>query len=300
MINTSRYSVLFEMLRSFATLAHTLNLSKTVETLGTTRQTVRRHIRLLEELKGAVLLELRDQRYVLTEAGAACLTDADAVLANVDGWIAGSRVGGGETGGLSYETYSDGNGLDFHCQQHPLSRLSKDTAPLLQAGFRAWAEAGFKIDGPAMAKTRPYLVVYRKLRDDWFISAVGKQSAYAKWMGYEWAASAIGRSVGDSATGPEITKFVADAYDEVLALGNARLDHLFTQMPRGRDQLPKSNTYQRLLLACTYPDGSSAIATLVAISDRVDIPGLAPAKIPDLPQSLLQEYDPMSATLKNE
>jgi hypothetical protein len=53
-------------------------------------------------------------------------------------------------------------------------------------------------------------------------------------------------------------------------------------------------------LACTYPDGSSAIATLVAISDRVDIPGLAPAKIPDLPQSLLQEYDPMSATLKNE
>ena len=286
------------MLRSFTTLARTLNLSKTVETLGSTRQTVRRHIKQLEELKGARLLELREQRYFLTEAGSACLTDAESVLANVNSWIAGKNVRSRDTDGLSYETYSNGADLDFHCQQHPLGRLGTDATPLLQRGFRDWAKAGFRIEDPAMSNTRPYLVVYRKYRDEWFITAVGRKSSYAVWMGYDWAASAIGRPVGYSATGPEITKFVVDAYNEVHALEGARLDHLYTQMPRGQDELPQTLSYQRLLLACTYPDGSSAVASLVAFSDRIEIPGLAPAKIPKISLSLLQEYDPMSPSLK--
>ena len=62
-------STLFDILRSFTTLANTLNLSETVEILGVTRQTVRRHINSLEEMKGIQLLELRNRRYYLTEAG---------------------------------------------------------------------------------------------------------------------------------------------------------------------------------------------------------------------------------------
>ena len=41
--------LLFEMLRSFTTLARTLNLSHAVEELNSTRQTIRRHISQLED-----------------------------------------------------------------------------------------------------------------------------------------------------------------------------------------------------------------------------------------------------------
>ncbi len=60
---------MFEMLRSFTTLASTLNLSRAVIALGSTRQTVRRHIQQLEELRGEQLFEVHDRQYVLTEAG---------------------------------------------------------------------------------------------------------------------------------------------------------------------------------------------------------------------------------------
>ena len=51
-------SILFELLRSFSTLARTLNLSKAVRELGSTRQTVRRHIYLLEEARGEKLFSV--------------------------------------------------------------------------------------------------------------------------------------------------------------------------------------------------------------------------------------------------
>lgn len=71
------FSGLAEMLRSFVVLADTLNLSHAVERLQTTRQTVRRHIKLLEERRGAPLFELRDRQYALTPAGKRALPEAE-------------------------------------------------------------------------------------------------------------------------------------------------------------------------------------------------------------------------------
>lgn len=279
---STRYSVLFAMLRSFTTLARTLNLSKTVDVLGTTRQTVRRHISLLEEVKGETLLRMQSQRYVLTEAGADCLADAEAIMANVDDWVASRRLTTIGQRELAYASFRDEATQEFHAQQHPLSRLNGDCACLLRSGFRAWAKAGFEIEDPAMDEIRPYLVVYRKHRDDWFIVSIGGKSAYATWMSWEWAKSAIGQQVADSPTSPEVTEFVTGAYDEVLTLGNARLDHLITQLSRQKGEPPQPISYQRLLLCCRFPDGSPAVASLIVLTDKIDIKGLDPDMIPDL------------------
>ena len=61
--------LLFEMIRSFTTLAKTLNLSHAVSELNSTRQTVRRHIAQLEAVKGETLFTLESRQYHLTEAG---------------------------------------------------------------------------------------------------------------------------------------------------------------------------------------------------------------------------------------
>ena len=54
--------LLFEMIRSFTTLAQTLNLSHAVAELNSTRQTVRRHISQLEALRSARTRRMRAQR----------------------------------------------------------------------------------------------------------------------------------------------------------------------------------------------------------------------------------------------
>ena len=70
--------LLFEMIRSFVTLAATLNLSHAVKDLGSTRQTVRRHISTLEDAMGVPLFYVDDRRYYLTVAGENALPDAKA------------------------------------------------------------------------------------------------------------------------------------------------------------------------------------------------------------------------------
>ena len=80
-------SILFELLRSFSTLARTLNLSKAVRELGSTRQTVRRHIYLLEEARGEKLFSVEDRQYRLTAAGRASLQGAEEILSFGEAWL---------------------------------------------------------------------------------------------------------------------------------------------------------------------------------------------------------------------
>ena len=83
------HAILFEMLRSFTTLAHTLNLSKAVRVLGSTRQTVRRHIDILEDIRGEKLFKLQDRQYNLTEAGSQSLHEAEILLSRGEAWLTG-------------------------------------------------------------------------------------------------------------------------------------------------------------------------------------------------------------------
>src|SRR5210317_803716 len=81
--------LLHEMIRSFVTLAQTLNLSHAVKELGSTRQTVRRHIAQLEEVKGVRLFSLEDRQYHLTEAGRQALPEALDILMRGNSWLMG-------------------------------------------------------------------------------------------------------------------------------------------------------------------------------------------------------------------
>ena len=76
-----------EMLRSFVMLARYLNLSHAVEHLGSTRQTVRRHIEMLQALRGEELFAFVDRQYVLTDAGVLALTEAERILQLDEAWM---------------------------------------------------------------------------------------------------------------------------------------------------------------------------------------------------------------------
>ena len=82
-------ALLFEMIRSFVSLAATLNLSHSVKQLGSTRQTVRRHISTLEEAMNAPLFSVNDRQYTLTDAGRNALPGAEDILARGITWLRG-------------------------------------------------------------------------------------------------------------------------------------------------------------------------------------------------------------------
>jgi hypothetical protein len=99
--------LLFEMIRSFTTLARTLNLSHAVEELNSTRQTVRRHIAQLEELRGERLFDVINRRYELTEAGNAALPSALSLLGHGRLWLRGQIKDVDGLMGMSYEEGSE-------------------------------------------------------------------------------------------------------------------------------------------------------------------------------------------------
>ena len=85
-------SAFVDMLRSFVTLAETQNLSQTVELLGVSRQTVRRHVRELELARGTVFFEPGESRYSLTEAGKNAAEDAQNLIMGMAEWVDGIAV----------------------------------------------------------------------------------------------------------------------------------------------------------------------------------------------------------------
>ena len=80
-------NIMHEMLRSFVTLAKFLNLTHAVNHLGSTRQTVRRHIEMLQALRGETLLAFVDRQYVLTREGELALVEAEQILQLDDAWM---------------------------------------------------------------------------------------------------------------------------------------------------------------------------------------------------------------------
>ena len=291
MPKTPNPAVLFEMLRSFTTLAKTLNLSQTVRILDCTRQTVRRHIDTLEEIRGAKLFEVKDRQYSITEAGSQSVIEAQYLLDRSEAWLAGRSIFTEDVDGLVRATYTDQEGHEFHAQQHPINRIWIDSPPLLPKSFQAWSNARFRIEDPAMEPVRPYMLLYREYQSNWFSVAIGDKSSYASWHDWTRAKSAIGRPIQESPADPEVRTIITQAYAQVLRVGGSRLDHIFARISRtkGGPLLPVS--FQRLLLTCTLPDGTPLLASIVARTHRLDISGLSQDKIRAMPDDLLMEFD---------
>lgn len=280
--------VLFEMLRSYVTLARTLNLSQTAEELGVTRQTVRRHIDTLEQIKGVKLFEVLDRQYAVTEAGTRSLADASLLLTRASAWLNGEAA---VIGGLAYLQYNVDPKHPSYAQQHPINQVWATGVPLLQKGLQMWSASESQLEHRAMRKLRPYLVVYRRLRNDWLCVSIGEKSAYARWLGWAWAKSAIGSALQEDEMNTPSDRFVMDAYNWVHQNGSVRYDHVYTQLPKRRDGPLNPVTYQRMVFACVFPDGQPAIAVLLARTDQINIEGFEIASVTPTAKADLMEFE---------
>jgi len=275
--------LLFELLRSFVTLARTLNLSRAVRELESTRQTVRRHINILEDIKGESLFYLEDRQYRLSDAGRRSLREAEDILARGEAWLNNEAR---HIDGLFHVAQDDSEtGWEFHLQQHPIASIWTGESGLMKRGLKAWAEAEGQLEHEAFQIIRPYLMVFRRFDEDWVCTEVGSKSSYATWYGWAWERSAVGRSVPGLPGGTPLATLLSQPFEDVRATRGLRHDHVHTKMARGDDSGLHPISYKRLLLGCRYPDDSFALASLVERTYDLSIFGVDDEKIRSMPKA---------------
>ncbi|MEM1351221.1 MAG: LysR family transcriptional regulator [Pseudomonadota bacterium] len=283
---TESHPLLHEMMRSFTTLARTLNLSHAVRELGSTRQTLRRHISLLEETKGKQLFVLKDRQYELTEAGRQALPEAQAILARGDAWLFGkSKV----VDGLQYLHHVEDDGWCHYQQQKPVSFIFRSTSTMLKDTVCAWSAAGGQLEHDAFEAVRPYCTVSRRHQGNWLFTEVGSESAYVTWFGWAVARSSIGRALGEMPGGDGFGRLVNQAYDEIESHQAIRLDHVFTLFPKGENGTLTPISYERLLLGARYPDESFAMISAVRRTYDVEIEGVTNEMLRRMPEDMLMD-----------
>lgn len=293
--STESHALLHEMIRSFTTLARTLNLSHAVKELGSTRQTLRRHIALLEELKGVELFVVVDRQYQLTEAGLRALPEAEDILARGTSWL---NRDVGHVEGLQHIGKVLPDGWSFHQQQQSLEGMWTSSRPLFRETVKAWTIAQGELEHEALQHIRPYFMVFRDSPYGWLSVEIGDESAYVSWFGWTAARSSIGRDVGKMPGGDDFARLLSAPFDEVKYTRGLRLDHVCTLLPRveGGDMVPLS--YQRLMLGGTFPDGTFALISVVERCYDLSIDGVSPEQVKMMPEEMLTPEIP--GVLKHE
>ena len=256
------------MLRSFVAFARSLNLSHAVNQLGSTRQTVRRHVDMLQELRREKLFVLVDRQYVLTDEGLLALVEAEQILQLADAWMRNEiKV----VNGLTAVRFQSQSGIPYFSQQHAIDTIWTTGTPLIQKGLLCWMESRTWLEAPEFDAVRDYLLAYRRHRDDWLCVSIGEKSSYATWLGWAWAKSAVGHPLSDDPMASAADQYVSQSYDNVLRSGGIRIDHVYTQIARQHGGVPDPISYQRLIMRCMFPNGDHALVTLVDRTPAVQI-----------------------------
>lgn len=293
-------SILFELLRSFTTLARTLNLSHAVKELKSTRQTVRRHVAQIEELRGEPLFELIDRQYKLTDAGVRALPEAEDLLSRGYAWMQNQSA---HENGLFAAKYTENPDFDYYLQQHPVSAIWRSGSERMQQIVACWAEAGGQIEHPSMQAIRQHLLIYRLGDIDgfWYCAEVGEESSFSSWFGWATARSSVGRALERMPGGDSFASLLSQPFKDVASTHGLRLDHVHTQLPRGPD-FPEGRhpiSFQRLMLGCSFPDGSFALGSYVERTYEIEINGMPPEKTTTMPPDLLMTVPKESPKLQS-
>ncbi|KIN73941.1 LysR family transcriptional regulator [Sulfitobacter guttiformis] len=273
-------ALLFEMMRSFTALARTLNLSQAVEELGSTRQTVKRHIAQLEEAMGGKLFEVEQRRYVLSALGERSLESAQTVLDQAKIWYDGAFQ---HVGGMLRFAFESDTGSLYYQQQLPISCVWQGESDLLRAAIKAWSLSEGMLESHHMSDVRPYLLAYRENSEGWICTEVGEESFYSNWYGWAQARSSVGRNLGSFQGGQAFASLSDRPFRDAATTGGVRVDQVMVQTAAEGEGAPTAIIFDRLMMGVRMPDNSPAVISVVDRAYDVKILGVSDDVLTQLP-----------------
>jgi hypothetical protein len=210
-------------------------------------------------LKGGTLFDVGDRHYRLTPLGAEIFPEARELVAAAENWV-NARVK--TLNGLQHLSYDHSENWFFH-QQHALGKALTSQNDMLREVIIAWATSRGNLGHDEMRKVRPVCNIFRRIQGNLVFAEVGRESAFARWVGPDRADSCVGLPTNSLPANHQVIHLLNDPYTEVENTHVPRLDHIHTVVPRGKENVVTPISYERLLLAAHFPDGSPAIVSVV-------------------------------------
>ncbi len=287
---------LLSSLQAFSEVARLGSISAASSTLGIGRATIRDHLaRLADELNNSYpLVDTSQEHGVLTEAGTDLYLEIKSVFETLEQAI-DSVKNRGALGG-------DSEMHKFYCEPKNPATIDKGGAvPLIQRAWRAWRSNGISPESDSLAPLRPWLIVYRKIGNEWLLVDVGKKSSFATWFGPANARRARSQKSRYDLTSDSCKRHTMHAYDTALAHYAPRYDHVYTHFSREVDGAVDWVSYQRLIMPLRWSekttqydafDNDNVVGVMIARTNQILIKALDDKHRHLLPDELLMEFDP--------
>ena len=259
-----------DLLQSFLAFCETLNITHAARKLDVSRPTLTRRLKAVEGLCGRSLMErVEHGSYRLTSFGESWRGEVLAWLRQGQHLI---DPNGGRFTGLMRNAPSY-HGEEYRFQQHALADLwAHGAQPLIEA-FDDWTAARGALESSAFERSRRRSIVARRHGSEFLIVEIGDEAPMMDWLGWEWCRSAIGKPLSSTSISTEADRAITYAYSQALLLGTPWYDHVSANLPRPKIDRIERGKYRRLIVPCTFPDGSFAVASIVELSSDLVIDG---------------------------
>ena len=256
------------LFRSFLAFAESLNIVHTANELSISRLTLKNRLKALERLCNCKLFELDvHRRYKLTPRAEIWFQEIKSWMQRGEDLFLFSEE---KVSGL-IRSISSPDSEPFYSQQHPVSALWEHDTPYLQTMLADWVKAKGQCYNPAFSRVEKNSFLARLRGSEFIIVGIGKNAAIMDWLGREWCLSAIGKPLSSTAISTKADKIVTYAYRQVIMSGTPWYDHVSMEMPRPVHDTSERAYYRRLILPCKLPDGSPLVASIVELSDDLEI-----------------------------
>ena len=266
---STNVSSLIEMLGTFLVLAETLNVTHTEQIVGSTRQTIKRHIKALETLRGHALFTVFDKNYSLTDEGIRAIPPATQLILDAANWAKGLNNIGPFI--PIYSSYTDQDDY-IYLEQKGLGDVFVSATPFMKDCIIAWLRSDGNLS--ALHEVRKFGMLFRFSGSHWVLTEVGDNASTVSWFGSAWHKSCLGQSVEYLPASNDLDPIIQTSYGSLSEVLSIRLDHICTQFPKFGHVGKVPVSYKRLLLNTTFENGAPALLILAERSHDLRISAL--------------------------
>lgn len=246
-------NLLYGYVRSFVRLAYLGDVREAALQLGTTRQSIKRHVLELENLLEAQLFETIGATSRLTNMGALWLPRAQEFFELAGAFL--NRKGS--------------NQAQYRSTQLPLRMLLRDpsNSELLRSFALSWMQDGQSTRSRCYSSYKDHCILYERVAGSWQSREIGKNSAFSKRFGPNITKKSEKKKLSEMQTGSDLHDEISLLLDGVYTRGGLHFSEVACNLYNSAGTQREPVLYQRLLAELTDQDDRPVVASIIQLID---------------------------------